>query len=141
MKKSNSETLRHLKTNKGLDIKQIIIKYNLNENIDNNQNYFFFIKKLRRIILLSIILSIIISLIFFLIFNYRKRNNRKLISLKRNVNNTDDIDGYYIPKDISLNPYYKKCSVVNCKKCYGNSYNDICLSCLNFYIPLKNEKK
>ena len=55
------------------------------------------------------------------------------------MNFTDNIDGYYIPKDNLSNPYYKKCSVENCKKCYGHSYKDICISCLKSFIPIMNE--
>ena len=77
-------------------------------------------------------------IIYIANYNYEK-NNKKSISFKHIVNNTDDKDGYYIPKDSLLNPYYKKCSVENCKRCYGNSYNDTCISCLNYYDPIMNK--
>ncbi len=51
------------------------------------------------------------------------------------MNNIDNINGFYVPKDNIVS--YRKCSVEHCKKCYDNSCNDTCISCLNsFYLPI-----
>ena len=143
-KLNNIETSNRLKTHKSIDINKIIVEKNLNNNIyhinNNKSNKFFYIGKIRNIILFSITTSIIIGAILFYIYYILEINNKTLKSYKHIKNNTIDIDGYYIPKDKLSNPYYKKCSVESCKKCYGNSYNDICLSCIKSYAPIMNEE-
>ena len=135
------ETLRRLKTNKNIDINKIIVESSLNNNINNkNSRIFLYIKKLRYITFISIVVSIIFGAIIFSVIYFTKKNNIKMISFKPIKNNTDNIDGYYIPKDKLSNTIYKKCSIENCKKCFGNSYNDTCISCLNFYNPIMNEE-
>ena len=138
-----NDTLNNIKTHQNFNISQIIIKHDLynNLNIRNNNNFniISFISKIRTIILLLIITSIIVGVITIFIKYFSPPKNKSFISYKQNLNNTDNIDGYYIPKDRLINPSYKKCSVNNCKKCYGNSDNDTCISCLNSYNPLKDE--
>ena len=47
--------------------------------------------------------------------------------------------GYYIPRDDNNANYSpKKCSIKNCKKCYGNSKSNICISCVSPHIPVYN---
>ena len=41
--------------------------------------------------------------------------------------------GYYLPEDDSK--ICKKCKIENCEKCYGNSIDNICTSCLTSFIP------
>ena len=140
----NIETSSRIKTYKSKDINTIIVKYGLNRNIYNinntKTNLFLYIRKIRNIILSSMLISVIAGAILFFINFISDNNSKSKISFKRIQNNNDNIDGYYIPKDKLSNPIYKKCSVENCKKCYGNSYNDICISCLNSYISIMNEE-
>ena len=142
-KLNNIETSNRLKAHKSIYINKIIVEKNLNNNIyhinNNKSNKFFYIGKIRNIILFSITTSIIIGAILFYAYYVLEINNKTLKSYKHIKNNTIDIDGYYIPKDKLSNPYYKKCSVESCKKCYGNSYNDTCIACFNSYDPLLNE--
>ena len=137
---NRNQTLSRLKINQSTDINRIILRHEL-DNTSNNINYyqnFFCIRKVRDIILISIILSIILSLIIFLIEYYSKENNKAII-FKQNLNNTNELDGYYIPKDRISNPIYKICSIDKCKKCYGNSLNDTCISCFDSYKPIIDE--
>ena len=139
MRAIRNESLKHLKTNKNIDINKIIIKHEFNDSLNRTNTKYNFLKRIRTIILFSTISSIVVGLIIFFIAIFSQSINKKPVSFKRIKNNTDNIDGYYIPKDSLFNPYYKKCSVDNCKKCYGNSNNDTCILCLNAYNPLLNE--
>ena len=144
VKKINrNDTLNNLKTHKTFDISQIIVNHDLNNNLNirnNNFSFILFIKKIRIMILSLIITSIIVCASIIVINYFSEPNKKSVISFNQNFNNnTDNIDGYYIPKDRLLNPSYKKCSVNNCKRCYGNSYKDTCISCLNSYNPIKDE--
>ena len=138
------ETLRPLKRKKRHDINRIIIRHGLNSDFykthnKNCINYFCF-NKLREIILaLFIILIILIIIIFFFCCRKKKEKfNKEFQSAKLIKNETVYKVGYFIPIDNVLS--YKKCSVENCKKCYGNSYNDTCISCLNSsYDPIIDE--
>ena len=129
VKKINrNDTLNNLKTHKTFDISQIIVNHGLKNNLNirnNNFSSILFIKKIRTIILSLIITSIVISASIIVINYFSETKKKSVISFNQNLNNnTDNIDGYYIPKDRLLNPSYKKCSIDNCKKCYGNSFND-----------------
>jgi len=144
MKRKTTETLYYLKTeqniDKNIDINKIIAKRNLKSNLFKTHNSFFCFKRIKYIILFLIIITIIICLIITLFIYSQERNKKIKISYESYVNITDNIDGYYIPKDGILNPTYKKCSVENCKKCYGNSLNDTCISCFDSYKAIRNEK-
>ena len=138
-----SRTTRRLKNCKKIDIKEIIKNHNLYESSDNNNISLIFLcfRKIKSIILFLLLLSIIIDLIIFFIL-YNSKSNKKVsesFKLNKKILNKD---GFYIPKDISSDLLYKKCSVENCKKCYGNSYYDICTSCFDSYNPIfdKNNK-
>ena len=137
---NRNQTLSRLKINQSTDINRIILRHELDNTSNNINNYqnFFCIRKVRDIILISIIISIILSLIIFLIEYYSKENNKAII-FKQNLNNTNELDGYYIPKDRLSNPIYKICSIDKCKKCYGNSLNDTCISCFDSYKPIIDE--
>ena len=144
VKKINrNDTLNKLKTLKNNDISQIIVKDDCNNNFyirsNNNFNILFFIRNTRKIILSIIITSIIVIASITIIQHFSETKKKSVISFNQNLNNTDNIDGYYIPKDRLLNPSYKKCSIDNCKKCYGNSYNDTCISCFNSYNPIRDK--
>ena len=137
------ETSRHLDNkNDKPDINKIIIRYNLNNDLNNNKfiNFRCF-RKIKDIFLFLILILIILGLIKFFTLYHSTKNNKINISFKQYANNTNK-DGYYIPKDKLLNPVYKKCSIENCKKCYGNSYKDTCMSCFSSYYPIidKNNK-
>ena len=125
------------------DIIKIIINYDLNNdfyNINNKSCINYFCVKKLRMILISIIISIIICIIIFIISYKSKKENKNLKYLKEVKNDIKDIDGYYIPMDRLLEPIYLICSVKNCKKCFGNSYNNVCMTCLNSsYLPIKDE--
>ena len=145
VKKINrNDTLNNLKTHKTFDISKIIVNHGLNNNLsirnNNNISLILFIKKIRTIILSLIITSIVISA-SIIVINYLSETKKKsVISFNQNLNNnTDNIDGYFIPKDRLLNPSFKKCSIDNCKRCYGNSYKDTCISCFNSYNPIRDE--
>ena len=143
MRINRNETLRILNKNKkGSEINKLIVKYNLDNDLYNANkkqfiNFLCFIR-IKNIILLSMIISIIIGLIIFFISYHSYKNNKINISFKQYINNTN-IDGYYIPKDKVSEPIYKKCPIENCKRCYGNSYNDTCTSCINPYNPIIDE--
>ena len=95
------------------------------------------------IIFISMGSLMLILLISFLVTNskddkksskidYQKYREMDISSYKR--------DGYYIPKDDdNINYTPKKCSLPNCKTCYGNSKTNICTSCISPYIPIFNE--
>ena len=136
---NGNQTLSHLKIKQNIDLNQIIVNNELHNN-PNSINYkiFFCIRKIRDIILISIIISIILSLIIFFKEYYSKKENKAII-FKQNINNTDELEGYYIPKDRLSNPIYKICSIDKCKKCYGNSLNDTCISCFDSYKPIIDE--
>ena len=134
-----NETTRRLNKEKKIDINKIINKHNLNNNLNNSHNSIFFIKKIKNIILLSILILIIVGLVIFLILNNSQKNKKIPFSLHQNNINITNQEGYYIPKDNLVNSFYKKCSVENCKKCYGTSYKDTCISCLSSYKPLLDE--
>ena len=138
------ETSNILKTQESKDISKIIIKQSLNNNLYNisvkKSGIFYYISKLKNIILFSTVISIVVGTITFSVLYYRENNIKTRINyIQIRKNNTDNIDGYYIPKDKLSNSFYKKCSVENCKKCYGNSNNDTCLSCLNSFYPIRND--
>ena len=108
-------------------------------NIKSFINYFC-VKKIRDIILFILVTSILIGVIVFVVLYFLKMNKKsKKIILKQNITNADDKDGYYILKDSILNLIYKKGSIDNWKKCYGNSTNDICISCNKSYDPILDE--
>ena len=82
----------------------------------------------------------IILLIIFLVTN----SNTDKISFSLDIQKYREINisnyntsGYFIPKDDN-NLYFtpKKCSIQNCKKCYGNSENNFCTSCISPYAPI-----
>ena len=134
---NGNETSRHFKNHKKINIKKIIQRYRL----DNNYSETSYFNKIKNIILFSLLISAIIGLIIFFIINNPK-SYKKVFQLSKLDTNNLNKDGYYIPKDISSEIIYKKCSIENCKKCYGNSYYDICTSCSNSYYPIydiKNE--
>ena len=138
------ETLRPLKRKKRHDINRIIIRHGLNSDFykthnKNCINYFCF-NKLREIILALFIILIILIIIIFFFFCRKKKEkfNKEFQSAKLIKNETVYKVGYFIPIDNVLS--YKKCSVENCKKCYGNSFNDTCISCINSsYDPIIDE--
>ena len=140
---NKNDTLNKLKTYNNINISKIIINDDLNNNLyirsNNNFNILLFIRNIRKIILSLIITSTVVTALITIIPYFSERKKKSVISFNQNLNNTDDIDGYYIPKDRLLNPSYKKCSIDNCKKCYGNSYNDTCISCFNSYNPIMDE--
>ena len=139
------ETLSHLKIDKSIEIDRIIIKHDIQNNNFyniNNKSFinYFCVRKIKGIILILLVASVIVGIIVFGVFYFIKVNKKSTaILLKQNITNVNDKDGYYIPKDITLNTIYKKCSVDNCKKCYGNSNNDICISCNKSYDPILDE--
>ena len=137
-----NETQRNFKKHKKLDIKKLYDKYDLfqNSNTSNSHclNNISYIRKLKDIILFSALISFIIGLIIFFIKYFTERNIVKPISFNKKINEANK-EGYYIPKDNTINPTYKKCSVENCKRCYGNSIMNICTSCLNSYEPIYDE--
>ena len=136
---NENETLHNLKSHKNKDIDKITVTNNFYNLNNNNSKIFFFIKKIRDILLFSITTSIIVGAVIFSVVYFKDKNNKKSISFKQNLNNTKKIDGYFIPKDKLLNLFYKKCSVENCKTCYGTSFNDTCISCFNSYEPIITE--
>ena len=131
------ETSHKLKTHENIDINKLLLK-NIH-NTNKNKANIFFIRKIRDIVLISILISIIVGIVIFSVVFFKEKNKKILISFNQSLNNTEKLDGYYIPKDRLSNPFYKKCSVENCKNCYGNSYNDTCIACLNSFEPLLNE--
>ena len=140
---NKNDTLKDLKTHKNIGISKIIVKDDLNNNLyirsNNNFNIFLFIRGAGKIILSLIITSIIVAALITITQHFSETKKKSVISFNQNLNNTDNIDGYYIPKDRLLNPSYKKCSIDNCKKCYGNSFNDTCISCFNSYNPIRDK--
>ena len=137
---NSNQTLNQLKINQSMDLNEIIVKREFQNNFNNNINYkiFSFIKRIRDVILIFVILSIISALIIFVI-GYFSKNEKNAMIFKQNIINTKEIDGYYIPKDRLSNPIYKICSIDKCKKCYGNSINDTCISCFDSYKPIIDE--
>ena len=134
---NRNETLRYFETNKNKNINELIIRHGFNTH--KIYKKYITIKKIRDIIFILLILFIVIGLIVFLIiYNNKEKQVGKLISFKQYINNVDDFDGYYIPKDATSRKYVK-CSVEKCKKCYGNSYNNTCLSCIKYYEPIRDE--
>ena len=143
VKKINqNDTLNKLNTLKNINI---IVNDDLNNNLyirsNNNFNILLFIRNTRKIILSLIITSIIVTALITIILYVSETKKKSIISFNHNLNldNNDNIDGYYIPKDRLLNPSYKKCSIDNCKKCYGNSSKDTCISCFNSYDPIRDK--
>ena len=135
-----NEISRNTYRSSDLDINKIIKNHDLNNDFYNVNNKscikYFCVKKLR-VILISFIISIIIGTIIFIILYKIKKESKYLKIIK---NDLIDRDGYYIPLDKLSDPVYLTCSVKNCKKCFGNSYNNTCISCLNSsYIPIKDE--
>ena len=120
-------------------LQKIIINHELNINLYNTKNCIntFCILKLSKKILSILILSLIMGLIIFSILYYKKINKKSSISINYNINNVEEKEGFYIPKDnLSI---IKKCSVENCKKCYGNTYDNVCTSCKKSYDSVKDE--
>ena len=138
MNYNNIETSSHAKTKKEKNINQIINKLNLYNNC-NNKEFNFIIIKARKIFLIGILILIILCPIIFVILYFSQDNNEIIILFNKKINNTN-IDGFFNPKDNFLNLTYKKCSIENCKKCYGNSFNDTCISCLNSFKAILNDK-
>ena len=140
-----NETLRNLKINKSIGIERVFVNHDIiNNNFYNINNKsfinYFCVRKIKGIILILLVASVIVGIIVFGVFYFIKVNKKSTaILLKQNITNINDKDGYYIPKDITLNTIYKKCSGDNCKKCYGNSNNDICISCNKSYEPIYDE--
>ena len=137
-----NETLKIYNSNINLELSKIILKHENKNNLYNAHNKsfinYFCIRKIRKIVLGMLIILIICGIIIFTILYFKKRNDTTSISFKQSMNNTDNINGFYVPKDNILS--YRKCSVEYCKKCYGNSYNDTCISCLNSsYEPIIDE--
>ena len=110
---NRNQTLSSGNINQRLDINLIIDRHESLNN-SNSINYKIFLY-IRRIILFYIIISIILSLIIFFIQYYSKKD-KKTIIFKQYINNTNELDGYYIPKDRISNPIYKICSIDKCKK-------------------------
>ena len=99
----------------------------------------FLYEKTKKIILTLVIILIIVGIIILLFLKESKKKVKPFkVSFIQSINNTN-IKGYYLPKDNLTNSIFIKCSVDNCKKCYGNSYNNTCISCLDKYIPIRNE--
>ena len=124
------------------DINKIIINHDLNNDFYNinNKSYinYFCINKLRMIFIYFII-SMLAGILIFIIL-YKLKENKELKTFKEIKKNIIERDGYYIPMDSISEPICLTCSVKNCKKCFGNSYNNTCISCLNSsYIPIKDE--
>ena len=136
MELNKNDTFRNFKNSKRIDINKIMVKYNNTD--DYNHNKYFTLKKVKDIILFLIIIILLVGLILFLILFFTDKKTKKSFSFTQN-NNYTNLDGYYIPKDRLLNPYYIKCSIENCKKCYGTTYNNTCISCLNSYKPILDE--
>ena len=81
----------------------------------------------------------IVGIIIIFIVNKSKPKSKVFkMSFKQAINNTN-LKGYYLPKDNLTSTIFIKCSVDNCKSCYGNTYNNTCISCFDSYIPLRNE--
>ena len=143
MKYNNNETNNKnedkLFFKKNSSLNKIIINHDINNNLYNIKNRIniFCILKIRKKILLILVLSIIIGLIIFLILYYKKINKKTIISFNPYLNKADDKEGFYVPKDNLL--IYKRCSIENCKNCYGNTYNNTCISCKKSYDSIKDE--
>ena len=45
-------------------------------------------------------------------------------------------NGYYIPSDSEMKLECEKCFIENCKICEGRKNSNICLSCMNNYLPI-----
>ena len=142
MRYTTNETITIFRRKKSTNINRVIDKYNLNDNFYNSHinicNYFC-MKKTKKIILTLVIILIIVGIIILLFLKKSKKKVKPFkMSFKQSVNYTN-INGYYLPKDNLTNSVFIKCSVDNCKKCYGNSYNNTCISCFDSYSPIRNE--
>ena len=142
MKIKKLEKIPYFKKIKKFNRIELFAKQKIKKNLYNSNNVFFdyfFLKKIKDRILAILLAILLVFLIIFVILYYKNKKIKSIISFIKYMNFTDNIDGYYIPKDNLSNPYYKKCSVENCKKCYGHSQKDICISCLKSFIPIMNE--
>ena len=131
--RSINETIRNFRNKNRIDIPNLINKH--------NSYKIHYITKIRNIIILASLFFILGGLILFFILNNNKRKSKTKLSFKQRSNETF-MEGYYIPKDNLISSAFKKCSVENCKRCYGNSKKDTCMSCIKSYKPItdKNNK-
>ena len=131
--RSINETIRNFRNKNRIDIPNLINKH--------NSYKIHYITKIRNIIILVSFFLILGGLILFFILNNNKRKSKTKLSFKQRSNETF-MEGYYIPKDNLISSAFKKCSVENCKRCYGNSKKDTCMSCIKSYKPItdKNNK-
>ena len=97
-------------------------------------NKIFFVGKFKyiaNILLLILIIFLFVNIIIFLIiYNHQ----RKKVEEKKQNNQINCNLGFYLPRDDLFN--CKKCSVKNCKKCYGTINFDICISCDYSFLPI-----
>ena len=95
-------------------------------------------------LIIFIIMGILMIILLIIFLSINSKNDKESFSLDNqkyqeiNIDNYNE-SGYYIPKD-NNNIYHapKKCSITNCKKCYGNSEINFCTSCIPPYVPLYN---
>ena len=138
---NKNETSRHLGLKKiNIDINKSKHKFNNKYNAYKSHIFknFFCFKKIKIIILLLISLLTIFGIVIFLILYFSNKKEKKTVKVQQDISQIN-LDGKYIPKDRLNFQDIKNCSIKNCKKCYGNSYNDTCISCFASFTPIRNK--
>ena len=92
-------------------------------------------------IILGILIITLLTIFLVVILKDDKKSYKIDIQNYREINSTKfNKVGYYIPKDNNLENYTPlKCSISNCKKCYGNSKSNTCMDCIYPYMPVYND--
>ena len=103
----------------------VILNQPINEpdNDNNPQNQFRY-KKLIIILISSFLSLLIIATILYFVFHNKEKQNANTINCE---------PGYFIPEN---EKNCKKCSLENCKECYGKENLNYCTSCIDSFIPL-----
>ena len=105
--------------------------------------------------IIFIILFICIVLYFLFLDNFTQKQKIDLYANEKKENQVKNIkrnklsvlkkdnsceEGFFIPTD-SKGKQCQKCSIENCSKCSGTKKNNICTSCMEFYMPIFDKKK
>ena len=84
------------------------------------------------LLLLLLILSLFFSIYSFILIKTDENNDED----NQENNNINCTSGSYLINDKTGKKICKKCTLENCDICIGNGYSDVCLSCINHYIPI-----
>ena len=94
--------------------------FNINQK---NRNNYLSKKQLIYIIISSLAIFIILAIIIIIV-SIKKSNNNETLKCD---------PGYFVPEKEKI---CKKCSLENCKECYGTENLNFCTSCISSYIPI-----